>query len=495
MTRAGSVGGMPDASGDDALRALADELRAAAGRIDARRAALGRYALVWWEGTAADLYVQQVAHRVNALDALARDMEEAAGHVETVLALDRGPGRAVAVTRVDVRSEALAGRPPRVSGVADDVRDEAARLAVLLGRAGPVGSGGAATPASLVAWPRAQLSTVAVIGPAGAWGAAWALDALAAQLRVAARCYVEVEAAVSALLRGVSAGTDLAGRAGFLTERPGTAVVTAVEPTLRVDRQRGLHGAAELVGAGRGLDGGRVRVVEVSTGDGGSAWVVVVPGTQEWSPRAVANPFDVTTDLRAMTGDQTLAAAGVTAALARARAASARSTASDPVLLVGHSQGGILAAALAADPGFREAHRVTHVLTTGSPVALLPVPNGVRVLSVEHGDDPVPRLDLTPNPASGTWVTVRSPGTAPASTWAPTGSRRTSAPSGSSRRLPGGRSRGSMPGRRRRGASSGARCARCRSSASRGGGRIAARDPLVRVRDGAGGRARAQRRP
>ena len=91
MTRAGSVGGMPDASGDGALRALADELRAAAGRIDARRAALGRYALVWWEGTAADLYVEQVAHRVNALDALARDMEEAAGHVETVLALTEGP--------------------------------------------------------------------------------------------------------------------------------------------------------------------------------------------------------------------------------------------------------------------------------------------------------------------------------------------------------------------------------------------------------------------
>ena len=117
------------------------------------------------------------------------------------------------MTRVTVRSEALAGAAARVSGVADDVRDEAARLAALLARAGPVRPRGATSPASLVAWPRAQLSTVAVIGPAGAWGAAWALDALASQLRVAARAYVEVEAAVSALLRGVSAGTDLAGRA------------------------------------------------------------------------------------------------------------------------------------------------------------------------------------------------------------------------------------------------------------------------------------------
>jgi hypothetical protein len=313
------------------------------------------------------------------------------------------------MTRVAVRSEALAGAAARVTGVADDVRDDAARLAALLAQAGPVRTGRAVTPASLAAWLRAQLSTVAVIGPAGAWGAAWGLDALATQLQLAARCYVEVEAAVSALLRAVSAGTDLAGRGGFLTERPGAAVVTAVEPTLPVDRQRGLLGVDDLVAAGRGLEGGRVRVVEVSAGDGGSAWVVVVPGTQEWSPRPSANPFDVTTDLRAMTGDQTLAAAGVAAALSRARAASPRSTASDPVLLVGHSQGGILAAAVAADPGFRENHRVTHVLTTGSPVALFPVPSAVRVLSVEHGDDPVPRLDLTPNPASASWVTVRSP--------------------------------------------------------------------------------------
>ena len=91
MERGGSVRRMPVGSGDEALRALADELRAAAARTDARRAALGRHALVWWEGTAADLYAQQVAHRVNALAALARDMEEAAVLVDAVLALGDGP--------------------------------------------------------------------------------------------------------------------------------------------------------------------------------------------------------------------------------------------------------------------------------------------------------------------------------------------------------------------------------------------------------------------
>ena len=137
--------------------------------------------------------------------------------------------------------------------------------------------------------------------------------------------------------------------------------------------------------------------------------MVVVPGTQEWSPRAGPNPFDLTTDVRAVSGGATLAAAGVAAALTLARSRSGRATADDPVLLVGHSQGGILAAALASDTGFTRDHRVTHVVTSGSPVGLFPVPSRVRVLSVEHADDPVPRLDLTPNPAHATWLTVRAP--------------------------------------------------------------------------------------
>jgi pimeloyl-ACP methyl ester carboxylesterase len=152
-----------------------------------------------------------------------------------------------------------------------------------------------------------------------------------------------------------------------------------------------------------------VRVLETSRPGGGSAWVVVVPGTQDWSLRAGPNPFDLTTDVRALTGEATVAAAGVAAALTLARSRSGRATPDDPVLLVGHSQGGILAAALASDPGFTREHRVTHLVTTGAPVALFPVPSRVRVLSVEHADDPVPGLDLTPNPAHATWLTVQAP--------------------------------------------------------------------------------------
>ena len=42
------------------------------------------------------------------------------------------------------------------------------------------------------------------------------------------------------------------------------------------------------------------------------------------------------------------------------------------------------------------------------------MPPSTAVLSVERGDDPVPRLDLSPNPDRPSWVTVRTPSTGPA---------------------------------------------------------------------------------
>jgi hypothetical protein len=308
-----------------------------------------------------------------------------------------------------VRSEALDATAARLEAVADEVRADAHRLASLAARvrAPPVQRPGDA--AVFAQWVRLEAEATRVVGPGGLWGAALALDALAIHLRAASRVYVEVEAAVAGLLAGVRSGADLAGRGGWLTDGASVPVVTPVPATLTIDGSRGFGSAADLVAAGEGLGGGRVRVVELGRGDGGSAWVVVVPGTQEWAPGAGANPFDLTTDVRLLTGDATVAAAGVAMVLAAARSrAGPRSTGDDPVLLVGHSQGGILAAALACDPGFRQGNAVTHLVTTGAPVGLLPVPPATRVLSVERGDDPVPRLDLSPNPESSSWVTVRT---------------------------------------------------------------------------------------
>jgi hypothetical protein len=313
-----------------------------------------------------------------------------------------------------VRSGALVATAARLEALADEVRDDAHALAVVAAHVAPAPVRGPGGLSLLAQWVRLEGEATGVVGLGGAWGEGLALDVLALHLRAAARVYAQVEASVAAVLSGVGAGADLVARGGWLADGPPVPRVTMVEATLVLDPDSGFRGAADLVAAGEALGGGRVRVVEVVRGDGGSAWVVVVPGTQEWSPHAGSNPFDVTTDVRAVTGDATIAAAGVTAALDLARArAGPRSTAADPVVLVGHSQGGILAAGLASDPAFTRGNRVTHVVTTGSPVGLFPVPPSTAVLSVERGDDPVPRLDLSPNPDRPSWVTVRSPGTGP----------------------------------------------------------------------------------
>ena len=68
----------------------------------------------------------------------------------------------------------------------------------------------------------------------------------------------------------------------------------------------------------------------------------------------------------------------------------------EPVLLVGHSLGGMEAAALASrDTGFA----ITDVVTAGSPTAQVDgFPDGVHVLSLEHHGDVVPLLDGADNP-------------------------------------------------------------------------------------------------
>lgn len=75
-------------------------------------------------------------------------------------------------------------------------------------------------------------------------------------------------------------------------------------------------------------------------------------------------------------------------------------------MLTGHSQGGITAAALAADADFTREFNVTHVVTGGSPIATFDIPDDVHVLSLGHVQDPVPRLEGRQNPARATWLTV-----------------------------------------------------------------------------------------
>jgi len=150
-------------------------------------------------------------------------------------------------------------------------------------------------------------------------------------------------------------------------------------------------------------DPGVVRLEKVTAPGGRTAWIVEVPGTQSWSPlTAAGTPMDLTTNLRAVAGQPTATGAAVVQAL---RAAGVRT--GEPVMLAGHSQGGLTAASLAADPAVRAEFTLTHVVTAGSPVDGIAVPDDVRVLSLEHTGDLVPALDGTDAAGSASRTVVR----------------------------------------------------------------------------------------
>jgi len=66
----------------------------------------------------------------------------------------------------------------------------------------------------------------------------------------------------------------------------------------------------------------------------------------------------------------------------------------DPVMLVGFSQGGIMAGHLAANR--QGDYNIQGILVVGSPIDHMQIPSGVNVVSIQHTFDPVPHLDGRP---------------------------------------------------------------------------------------------------
>lgn len=198
-------------------------------------------------------------------------------------------------------------------------------------------------------------------------------------------------------------GVVLAATRGAALDESGRGLRVRARPTRPGTAPAGV---ADLVAADGPTSGrSRVRVTGIPREDGGWAWVVDVPGTQSFDPRAGANPYDLTSNVLLVAGESTLTMQAVVRALedARLRVGDAGRS---PVMLTGHSQGGLTAAALAADPRLRARLGVTHVVTSGAPIAAFDVPDEVSVLSLEHTQDPVPGLEGANNPDRVNWVTV-----------------------------------------------------------------------------------------
>jgi hypothetical protein len=178
----------------------------------------------------------------------------------------------------------------------------------------------------------------------------------------------------------------------LLPEGPGVAMPVAGPAGGRLPAPHSLADAYMRI---QQLAPGQVEVIPITGPDGVTRYLVLLRGVEP-------KPFD--SGVNATVNSLQQAAKGSrqsSDAYSRAVLAAMVSAGVPPgaeVMLVGHSQGGITAMNLAADPrvnGTRGLYRVSRVVTAGSPVGNKRVVpgSGTTVLSIENAGDIVPELD------------------------------------------------------------------------------------------------------
>jgi hypothetical protein len=148
---------------------------------------------------------------------------------------------------------------------------------------------------------------------------------------------------------------------------------------------------------------GAIDVRILTLPDGSRRVIVDVTGTKSWTPLPTADITSLTTNGRALVGEPTAYEHGVLAAMHQAGVRR-----SDPVMLVGHSEGGMVAVEAARDATASGEFTITHVVTAGSPIGLTvgALPRSVQVLALENSRDLVPHLDGEANPDEPNITTV-----------------------------------------------------------------------------------------
>lgn len=190
--------------------------------------------------------------------------------------------------------------------------------------------------------------------------------------------------------------------------------------------------AAEVDDAGNSPDGGPdsstvVKIEKIVDEYGNVSWRVVLPSTQDWQALA---PFmsdeqksimeklaatgqyvfddgstaDVDSNIALMLFPE-LRTQYERAVIAAMNEAGIRGGADgDPVMLVGFSQGGIMAGHLAANRS--DQFNFQAVIVGGSPIDAMNIPPKTTVVSFQHTGDVVHQLDLAPGQDKPHWLTI-----------------------------------------------------------------------------------------
>jgi hypothetical protein len=171
----------------------------------------------------------------------------------------------------------------------------------------------------------------------------------------------------------------LARRGGLLRE--GSVAVKRIGVLAPATPPTGVSDvAARIPKAAKG--GAQVRIEKYGAGEQ-TSWAVYIGGTVDWDPVATNEPWDISANVSAVAQEN---AGSFRAVMDAMQAAGVEP--GDPVLVAGHSQGGIVATQVAASGAFN----VQAVATFGAPETCVPVPSGIATLTVEHSDDVVTAL-------------------------------------------------------------------------------------------------------
>jgi pimeloyl-ACP methyl ester carboxylesterase len=150
---------------------------------------------------------------------------------------------------------------------------------------------------------------------------------------------------------------------------------------------------------------GEIDVRIMTRPDGTRRVIVDITGTKSWDPLPTRDVTSLTTNGRALVGQRTAYEDGVLLAMRRAGVRS-----SDKVMLVGHSEGGMVAVTTARDTAASGEFDVTHVITAGSPIGRTAgsLPGRIKLLALENKRDVVPHLDGLANPDRPNVLTATS---------------------------------------------------------------------------------------
>ncbi|WP_374455272.1 hypothetical protein [Nocardioides sp.] len=136
----------------------------------------------------------------------------------------------------------------------------------------------------------------------------------------------------------------------------------------------------------------------------GDKYIVYIPGTDDMSPipQDGDHARDMETNYQLIGGMDSAYGRGIQQAMLDA------GLEGKDVMLVGHSQGGMVSTSLAADPDFTRHFNVEHVVTARSPTAQVThLPDSIHAIHFENRGDAVPLLDGEDNPDQPNRTTVK----------------------------------------------------------------------------------------